>query len=85
MIFIEPIPGQEEANADYLIEQGAGVRARNLPVLLHKVGLLMKNPDKLIDMSKRAKAVSRPYAAKTIAEKVANLFMCGDVWIKCID
>jgi processive 1,2-diacylglycerol beta-glucosyltransferase len=73
MIFIEPIPGQEEANADYLIEQGVGVKARNLPVLLHKLGLLIRNPDKLTDMSKRAKAVSRPYAAKTIAEKVINL------------
>jgi processive 1,2-diacylglycerol beta-glucosyltransferase len=73
MIFIEPIPGQEEANADYLIEQGAGLKARNLSVLLHKLGLLIRNPDKLTDMSKRAKAVSRPYAAKTIAEGVINL------------
>ena len=73
MIFIEPIPGQEEANADYLIEQGAGVKARNLPVLLHKLGLLIRNPDKLTDMSKRAKTISLPYAAKTIAEKVINL------------
>jgi processive 1,2-diacylglycerol beta-glucosyltransferase len=74
MIFIEPIPGQEEANADYFIEQGAGVKARNLPVLLHKLGLLIRSPDKLIDMSKRAKAVSRPYAAKTIAGKVMDLW-----------
>jgi processive 1,2-diacylglycerol beta-glucosyltransferase len=73
MIFIEPIPGQEEANADYLIEQGAGVKARNLSVLLHKLGLLIRNPEKLADMSKRAKAVSRPDAAKTIAESVINL------------
>ena len=73
MIFIEPIPGQEEANADYLIEQGAGVKARNLSVLLHKLGLLIRNPEKLADMSKRAKAVSRPYAAKTIAESVIKL------------
>jgi processive 1,2-diacylglycerol beta-glucosyltransferase len=73
MIFIEPIPGQEEANADYLIEQGAGVKARNLSVLLHKLGLLIRNPEKLAGMSKRAKAVSRPYAAKTIAESVIKL------------
>jgi processive 1,2-diacylglycerol beta-glucosyltransferase len=31
MIFIEPIPGQEEANADYLLEEGAAVKARDLP------------------------------------------------------
>jgi processive 1,2-diacylglycerol beta-glucosyltransferase len=73
MILIEPIPGQEEANADYLIEQGAGVKARNLPVLLHKLRLLLRNPGKLADMSRRARAISRPYAAKTIAEEVIKL------------
>ncbi len=73
MIFIEPIPGQEEANADYIVEQGAGVKARNLPVLLYKLGLLIRNPDKLTDMSQRAKAISRPQAAKTIAEEAIRL------------
>jgi processive 1,2-diacylglycerol beta-glucosyltransferase len=73
MILIEPIPGQEEANADYLVEQGAGVKARNLPVLIDKLGLLIRDPKKLADMSKRAKAISRPYAAKTIAEKIIKL------------
>jgi processive 1,2-diacylglycerol beta-glucosyltransferase len=73
MIFIEPIPGQEEANADYLVEQGAGIKARNLPVLLYKLSQLIKDPEKLADMSRRAKAISRPYAAKTIAEEAMKL------------
>lgn len=73
MIFIEPIPGQEEANADYMVEQGAGVRARNLPVLIHKLGLLVKDSQKLADMSRRAKAISHPYAAKKIVEEAVNL------------
>jgi len=73
MIFIEPIPGQEEANADYLVEQGVGVKARNLPVLLQKLGLLVRNPGRLAEMSHRAKAISRPNAAKTITEEVLKL------------
>jgi processive 1,2-diacylglycerol beta-glucosyltransferase len=73
MILIEPIPGQEEANADYVVEQGAGVKARNLPVLLHKLGMLIRDPEKLADMSKRAKAISRPDAAKMIVEAAVNL------------
>lgn len=73
MIFIEPIPGQEEANADYIVEQGAGVKARNLPVLLYKLGLLIRNPEKLTDMSQRAKAISRPQAAQTIVDEALNL------------
>ena len=73
MIFIEPIPGQEEANADYIVEQGAAVKARSLPVLVYKLGLLVRNPGKRANMSKRAKAISHPYAAKTIAEETINL------------
>lgn len=73
MIFIEPIPGQEEANADYLIEQGAGMKARNLPVLLYKLGRLIKDPQRLADMSRRAKAISRPHAARAIAEEAMKL------------
>jgi processive 1,2-diacylglycerol beta-glucosyltransferase len=73
MIFIEPIPGQEEANADYLVEQGAGVKARNLPVLLDKLGRLVRDPGKLADMSRKARAVSHPHAARTIAEEMVKL------------
>ena len=73
MILIEPIPGQEEANADYLVEQGAGIKARNLPVLLHKLGRLIRDSEKLAEMAKRAKAISRPYAAKTIAEETMKV------------
>jgi len=73
MIFIEPIPGQEEANADYFVEHGAGVKARNLPGLLYKLDQLVKDPEKLVEMSKRAKAISRPFAAKTIAKEAIRL------------
>jgi processive 1,2-diacylglycerol beta-glucosyltransferase len=73
MIFIEPIPGQEEANADYLIEQGAGIKARSLPGLLYKLSQIIKDPGKLAGMSRRAKAISRPHAAKTIMEEAMKL------------
>ncbi|MGZ3591411.1 MAG: MGDG synthase family glycosyltransferase [Thermodesulfobacteriota bacterium] len=73
MILIEPIPGQEEANADYLVELGAGVKARSLPVLLHKLGELIRDPGKRAEMSRRAKVISRPLAAKTVAERVMTL------------
>jgi processive 1,2-diacylglycerol beta-glucosyltransferase len=73
MIFIEPIPGQEEANADYLVEQGAAVKARSLPILLHKLELLLKNPGRVAELSSRAKALSRPHAARTIADEAVKL------------
>jgi processive 1,2-diacylglycerol beta-glucosyltransferase len=74
MILIEPIPGQEEANADYLVEQGTAVKARSLPVLLNKLGLWIRSPEKLAVMSKKAKSISSPYAAKTVAEEAIKLY-----------
>ena len=73
MILIEPIPGQEEANADYLVEQGAAVKARNLPVLVSKLGLLIGSPYRLKAMSERAKAISYPFAAKTVVDEAVKL------------
>ncbi len=73
MILIEPIPGQEEANADYLAERGAGVKARSLPLLLYKLDELVSTPERLAEMSGRARSISRPYAARTIAEEAIKL------------
>ena len=33
MVIVNPIPGQEERNADHLLEEGAAIRCNNLPVL----------------------------------------------------
>jgi len=73
MIFVEPIPGQEEANADFIVEQGAGVKARSLPALIYKVDGFMKNRGKLAHMSKKAKEICRPYAARKIVREVMGL------------
>jgi UDP-N-acetylglucosamine:LPS N-acetylglucosamine transferase len=32
-IIVHPIPGQEERNADHLLEAGAAIRCNNLPAL----------------------------------------------------
>ncbi|MGV8042566.1 MAG: glycosyltransferase [Thermoanaerobaculaceae bacterium] len=44
MVVRDPIPGQEERNADYLLEQGAGVKAHSLPVLRFKLSALLRDP-----------------------------------------
>jgi processive 1,2-diacylglycerol beta-glucosyltransferase len=72
MIFIEPIPGQEEANADYVVEQGAGLRARNVSALIYKLEHLIKDPKRLKAMSRRASDISRPGAARLIVEEIGR-------------
>jgi processive 1,2-diacylglycerol beta-glucosyltransferase len=40
-VIVSPIPGQEERNADHLLEEGAAIRCNNLPVLAYKVDRLL--------------------------------------------
>jgi processive 1,2-diacylglycerol beta-glucosyltransferase len=67
------IPGQEEGNADFLVEEGIGVRASTLDQAGELTAELIQDPDRLASMSKRALAAAKPEAAGLIAEKLAQL------------
>lgn len=73
MVLIEPIPGQEERNADHLLEAGAAIRANNLPAAAWKIATLLENSERLAAMRKAAKAMSRPDAARKIVEDALGL------------
>jgi processive 1,2-diacylglycerol beta-glucosyltransferase len=73
MILIEPIPGQEERNADHLLEAGAAVRCNNLPAAAWKIAALLDNLEKLQAMSAAARATARPEAARVIVEDALGL------------
>jgi processive 1,2-diacylglycerol beta-glucosyltransferase len=73
MVLIEPIPGQEERNADHLLEAGAAIRCNNLPAAAWKIAALLDNPEKLQAMSAAAKAMARPGAARAIVEDALGL------------
>jgi processive 1,2-diacylglycerol beta-glucosyltransferase len=73
LILIEPIPGQEERNADHLLEAGAAMRCNNLPAAAWKIAALLDNPDKLQIMSAAAKNMARPGAARAIVEDALRL------------
>lgn len=70
MIVVSPIPGQEERNADYLMEQGVAVKAHDLAGLEYKTNLLLKNPKMIEEMSNRMKLIRKPGAAKKVLEIV---------------
>jgi processive 1,2-diacylglycerol beta-glucosyltransferase len=73
MVLIEPIPGQEERNADHLLEAGAAIRCNNLPAAAWKIASLLDNPEKLQAMSEAAIAMARPDAARAIVEDALGL------------
>jgi len=73
MVLIEPIPGQEERNADHLLEAGAAIRCNNLPVAAWKVATLLDDPARLKQMQEAARRMARPSAAVDIAEDALAL------------
>lgn len=70
MIVISPIPGQEEANSDYLLENGAALKATSLPSLMYKTQKILGDPERLQSLAGNALALGRPLAARKILETV---------------
>ncbi|MBC3831021.1 glycosyltransferase [Undibacterium amnicola] len=72
MIVNAPIPGQEERNADFVMEQGVALKAVDALALAYRVQELIAQPDKLSNMAARAKSLGKPNAAKTVFEHVLS-------------
>jgi processive 1,2-diacylglycerol beta-glucosyltransferase len=66
MIVNAPIPGQEERNADYLLEQGVAMKAFDSVTLEFRVRHLLDNPAKLADLREKARALGRADAAQAV-------------------
>ena len=67
MVIVTPIPGQEERNADYLLEEGAAVRCNDLETIDYKIDRLLDDPARLAQLRANARRVGRPDAAHVIA------------------
>jgi processive 1,2-diacylglycerol beta-glucosyltransferase len=70
MLLISPIPGQEEHNAGFLMEEGAAWLAYDTIGLDYKVARLMADPAKLADMARRSRALGKPRAASAVLRHV---------------
>ena len=73
MALIEPIPGQEERNADHLLEAGVAIRCNNLPAAAWKIAKLLDDANRLMQMREAAGRLGRPAAAAAIAEDALRL------------
>lgn len=72
MAIVNPIPGQESRNSDYLLEHGAAVKINSAAVLPHKLGLLLNDPahKRLNSLRRNARALGHPLAASEVATGV---------------
>ena len=64
MIVIAPIPGQEEQNANFLLEQGVAMKAFDMATLTYRVSHLLAHHARLAAMRAKARALARPDAAQ---------------------
>ncbi len=76
LFIINPIPGQEAANSDFLLEQGAAVKANRIEDIPFKLKQVM-DPRKLAELSKAAKSLGKPGAARAVVEAVRTRFSSG--------
>jgi processive 1,2-diacylglycerol beta-glucosyltransferase len=72
MAVIDPIPGQEQRNSDYLLEAGVAIRIHDMETGGKKIADLLTNSRRLAIMRRHLKYVSRPRAAYEIIEDIAK-------------
>ncbi|MBL8228033.1 MAG: UDP-N-acetylglucosamine 2-epimerase [Bryobacterales bacterium] len=71
MLIVNPIPGQEAANADFLLERGVAIKVNSLDDIASRVERLLGS-EQLAAMASRAVATGKPHAAETICKAVAS-------------
>jgi len=71
LLILDPIPGQEAANSDFLLERGAAAKVNRAEDLPFRVEQLLDDK-KLAKMAKAARKLGRVAAAKTICEEVVR-------------
>jgi processive 1,2-diacylglycerol beta-glucosyltransferase len=75
-ILLEPIPGQEEANARFAVEEGSAICVN------HKEGVykdtlfqIVSDPAKLAQMSEASRRAGKPKAAADVVETILSRFV----------
>ena len=66
MILVAPIPGQEERNADYLLESGVAMKAPDAIALEYKLLRLLGAPQTREAMRRRMRDIAKPDAAARV-------------------
>ena len=70
VVIYRPIPGQEDANADFLQRHGVGIRAHREGEVGEIVSQLLASPWQLKAMARQARQLGHPEAAETVARHV---------------
>jgi processive 1,2-diacylglycerol beta-glucosyltransferase len=78
MVVVNPIPGQETRNSDFLLESGAAVKVNNAGTLAYKVTALLRDPPRLARLKAAAARLGRPRAAYDVVRRSLELLRGGE-------
>ena len=73
MVIVNPIPGQESRNSDFLLENGAAIKVNNIATLPHKIESLLRDRNRLDQLKANAKRLGRPRAAFEVVNRSLEL------------
>lgn len=76
LFIVQPIPGQEAANSDFLLERGAAAKVNRVEDLPYRLEHLL-GTRKLAGMARAAKTLGRPDAAREICCEMAKRAQAG--------
>jgi processive 1,2-diacylglycerol beta-glucosyltransferase len=71
LFVINPIPGQEAANSDFLLEHGAAVKVNRIEDLPYKLAQILA-PQKLEELSRAARSLGKVDAARRVCQEVVQ-------------
>ena len=70
MIIINPIPGQEEENAEFLENNGVGIWLKKNDNIKDKLVDILSDSNKLCEMKDNTKKLAKPHSTENICKKI---------------
>jgi processive 1,2-diacylglycerol beta-glucosyltransferase len=72
MVIVDPIPGQEERNSQFLVNQGIAIRVDDKRHIAREIDVLLNDPKQLASMKQSALKNGKPMAAENIARLILD-------------
>jgi processive 1,2-diacylglycerol beta-glucosyltransferase len=67
MMIVNPIPGQESRNSDFLLENAAAIKVNSVATLSYKLTQLLRDPERIARLKENTRKLGQPAAAFRIA------------------
>jgi len=73
MIIVNPLPGQEDRNTEFLLNSGVAVKVRKTDHLVHQIKYLLNNKTRLRQIREMANMLRKPRSATDLVDYMENL------------